>query len=255
MPRFSQNFLIDQTVLPTIIEAANLNSKDLVLEIGPGRGVLTKELCQKAQTVIAIEVDKILIPGLDLLAKKCTNLTVYNADFNSFNWQEIIGKRKFKIVANIPYHITGLIIRNIFNPKFNLPTKVVLMVQWEVAVKMTATENNQNMLSNLIRLYGEAKIIKRVSKNCFSPIPKVDSALIVIENIKKPDISQPEKFLKFIKIGFAARRKTLLNNLAAGLDIPKQDIVKTLNQCGIEPNQRAQTLSINDWKKLYYKLN
>ncbi len=254
MPKFSQNFLVNSAVLPSIIEAADLNTEDLVLEIGPGKGVLTTVLCSKAKEVVAIEIDPALIYRLQDMQSEYQNLTVYNEDFNSFNWQDVIASRPYKIVANIPYHITGLIIRNIFNHKFHLPSKVVLMVQFEVAKKMAPKNDNQTVLSNILRSFGDVSIVEKVDKNSFKPVPKVDSAIILIDNIKKPDIEQFEKFIGFIKIGFASRRKTMENNFSTGLDIPKSEISKILADTGIEPNSRAQSLSLEQWKELYSKL-
>ena len=255
MPKFSQNFLINQSVLPEIIQAADLNSNDLILEIGPGHGILTKQLCRVAHEIIAIEIDRELIPGLREIQAILPNLKIYNADFNEFNYQEIIGNRPYKIVANIPYHITGLIIRNIFNHKFYLPSRVVLMVQYEVAKKMFPKEQDQTVLSNILRAFGTVSIVAKVDKKSFKPVPKVDSAIVLIDQIKPPQIKNFDKFISLIKIGFSARRKTLCNNLAHGLDIPKPEIAKILSGLGIAPNSRAQTLSLAQWKKLYLKLN
>jgi len=250
--RFSQNFLIDETVLPKIIEAANLSSHDTVIEIGPGKGILTEKLCQTAGRVIGIEIDQTLMPGLLILQNKYPQLEVYNADFNTFNWSELVKGQSYKIVANIPYHITGMIIRQIFRPGIELPTQVVLMVQEAVAQKIIPKEKDHSVLSNLVRLFGQPRYVAKVDKTAFSPAPRVDSAIISIANIQTPKIDNFDKFFRLIKIGFASRRKTLLNNLSAGFKIDKKTTENILKQAGIEPQRRAQTLSPGEWERLYY---
>jgi 16S rRNA (adenine1518-N6/adenine1519-N6)-dimethyltransferase len=157
-------------------------------------------------------------------------------------------------VANIPYHVTGLIIRQIFRHNIHLPSEVVLMVQEEVARKITPREKDHSVLSNLIRSFGQPEYITRVSKNCFSPIPKVDSAIIAVRNITPPAVENFPEFLRLIKVGFSARRKTLQNNFSAGWLIDKSSVGEILQSVGIEPSRRAQTLSLEEWKKLYYTI-
>ena len=176
MPRFSQNFLVNKNLLPKIIQAADLSSQDIVVEIGPGRGVLTEKLCQTAKQVIAFEIDNRLLSTLSRLQQKYPNLQIINADFNKINWrQHLPSNCIYKIVANIPYHVTGLIFRNIFQVGQTLPQCAVLMIQYEVAKKIVPDEHNLSILSNLITSYGQPKIVCRVSKNSFRPIPQVDS--------------------------------------------------------------------------------
>lgn len=252
MVRFSQNFLVDKSLLPTIIKAADLSSKDIVVEIGPGRGILTEQLCQKAKEVIAFEIDDALIPDLEKLQQKYPNLKIINADFNDIDWRQYIKGEKYKIVANIPYHITGLIFRNIFQFGQSLPQSIVLMIQYEVAKKIIAAPDNQTKLSNLINAYGQPKLICKVDKSAFRPIPKVDSAILAVNNIKTPDTDNFEDYFRLIKIGFSSRRKTILNNLSSGYKLPKDQIKILLVKAEIDPTRRAQTLAQTEWKKLYY---
>jgi 16S rRNA (adenine1518-N6/adenine1519-N6)-dimethyltransferase len=246
--------LINHEVLPQIIEAASLNLADTVIEIGPGKGVLTEQLCQRAGRVIAIEIDEDLIPGLMILQKKYSNLEIHHADFNQFNWQELVKSTSYKIVANIPYHVTGLIFRTIFNPAIIMPSMAVLMIQYEVAKKIVPKKSNRTILSNLIESFGTPNIVAKVDKKSFRPVPKVDSAILAVYDIHKPSVDNFDQFFRLVKIGFAARRKTLVNNLSNGLQISKDKVVKILAECGIDADRRAQTLSIDEWKKLYYKL-
>ena len=254
MVRYSQNFLVNTKVLPQIIKAADLHNDDIVVEIGPGRGVMTELLCQKVKKVIAIEIDKILIDGLVSLSRQYSNLTVINADFCRYNWRQLLKNNQYKIVANIPYHVTGLILRTIFDGEQTLPITAVLMVQLEVAKKIIPRENNQSILSNLIKSFGSVKMVAKVDRQSFRPSPKVDSAIIAIENIKKPDVDNFDEYFRIIKICFAHRRKTLLNNLSAGLAINKQTAKEILWSADIDPTRRAQTVSIAEWKKLYLNI-
>jgi len=254
MPKYSQNFLVNQNVLPLILQAASLNDCDVVIEIGPGRGILTEQLCQTSCRVIAIEIDPDLLPGLRLLQAKYPNLEVYYADFNTFNWQKLIAGQSYQIVANIPYHVTGLIFRTIFNYRQTLPKKVVLMMQYEVAKKIVPPPNDCTILSNLIGSFGVPRLVAKVDKRSFRPVPKVDSAILAVDQIQMPAVDNFDQYFRLVKIGFAARRKTLANNLSVGLNISKTKASELLSASDIAPDRRAQTLSIDEWKKLYYIL-
>lgn len=255
MSYLSQNFLVDKSYLPLIMEAADLNDKDTVLEIGPGQGVLTEKLCQKSQKVIAVELDKKLIANLKNLQTNFPNLQIIEGDFNRLNWRQEVGDSPYKIVANIPYHITGLIFRTIFDYKQSLPTKVVLMIQWEVAKKILAKPDDQNKLSNLINCFGRPQLVCKVDKRAFRPVPKVDSAVIMIDEIKKPEVEDFDQFFQIIKLGFSSRRKTLLNNLSTGLKQPKNVIIELLQKINIDPTRRAQTLDLNEWKSIFSNIS
>ncbi|MFA4930339.1 MAG: 16S rRNA (adenine(1518)-N(6)/adenine(1519)-N(6))-dimethyltransferase RsmA [Patescibacteria group bacterium] len=251
MPKFSQNFLIDTRVLPKMIQAASLNKDDVVIEIGPGRGVLTKKLCAVAKQVIAIEIDATLAPKLQDIQNEYSNLKIIYGDFTTFNWRSLVVGNNFKILANIPYHISGLIIRTIFDTDQKLPTDVVLMMQYEVVKKIVTKPDDRTVLSNLIELFGQPKIVAKVDKKSFRPTPKVDSAVVAINNIKKPNVDDFDQFFRIIKIGFSQRRKTILNNLSHGLKIDKTTTRELLSQANIDPTRRAQTLSLEEWKRLY----
>ncbi|MBU0648407.1 ribosomal RNA small subunit methyltransferase A [Patescibacteria group bacterium] len=254
MPKYSQNFLKDTRPLPQILSAASLNVDDTVIEIGPGRGVLTKKLCQVAKRVIAIEIDEKLVSNLIKQYQTVSNIEIIHADFCRFNWRELVRDGQFKIVANIPYHISGLIVRTIFDSSQKLPTDVVLMMQYELAKKIVTKTTDRTVLSNLIELFGQPKIVSKVSKTCFRPVPKVDSAIIAINNIKKPDIENFDEFFPIIKIGFSQRRKTILNNLSHGLKLDKPKTREILQKANIDPIRRAQTLSLEEWKRLYLNM-
>ncbi|MEK7658323.1 MAG: 16S rRNA (adenine(1518)-N(6)/adenine(1519)-N(6))-dimethyltransferase RsmA [Patescibacteria group bacterium] len=255
-----QNFLIDKNVLQKIISAADLSKNDIVLEIGPGIGTLTQELAQKAKKVIAIEKDKKMCKILKETLKDFDNIEIINADILKIKELENYLKIKnYKIVANIPYYITSPLIRKFLeSPK--PPRDFVLMVQKEVAQRICTKPPDMSLLAVSVQFYAEPKIISYVSKNCFWPSPKVDSAIIKI----KPQINADKKqinadlFFKIVKAGFSQPRKQLGNNLLAlshsegskTLKLTKEQTAMWLVKNGIKPSQRAETLSIYDWKNL-----
>jgi len=231
-----QNFLIDENILNKIISSANLSAKDTVLEIGPGLGILTAELAKKAKKVIAVEKDKKMCEVLKDVLKEFKNTEIINADILKIN---PTGFPDYKIVANIPYYLTSPIIRKFLEAK-NRPDMIILMVQKEVAQRITAKPPHMNILSIAVQFYAEPKIIDYVPKNSFFPVPKVDSAIIKIIPKQIPEIDT-EKFFTLVKKGFSAKRKMLKNN------IPEINLKKT----GLIPGARAENLSIDNWTKIY----
>lgn len=239
--RLGQNFLIEENVLGKIIESAELSKNDIILEIGPGLGVLTIELAKRVKKVIAIEKDKRFCDILKENLKDYKNAEIINADilkiFNKFSISD------YKLVANLPYYITSPVIR-LFLEAEQKPEMMILMVQKEVAQRIIAKPPKMSILSIAVQFYAEAKIIDYISKNCFYPQPKVDSAIIKIVPKQIPKINT-EKFFALVRAGFSAKRKMLKNNL------PEIDF----DQIGLNPRVRAENLSINDWLKLFHSLN
>jgi 16S rRNA (adenine1518-N6/adenine1519-N6)-dimethyltransferase len=237
-----QNFLTDLNIIRKFVEIANLSKKDTVLEIGPGHGALTKELVLKAKRVIAIEKD-------ELLAKELKELNIANLeiiDGDALKTEELKGP--YKVVANIPYYLTSVLIRKLLTGK-NKPKEIVLMIQKEVAERICSKPPKMNILAVSVNYYATPKIITRVSRNCFWPKPKVDSAIIkIIPNKNKKE--NEDLFFKIVKSGFSSPRKQLLNNLSSGLHLEKGIISKWLLDNKISPLSRAETLSIDDWEKL-----
>jgi 16S rRNA (adenine1518-N6/adenine1519-N6)-dimethyltransferase len=231
-----QNFLIDENILNKIIDSADLSTKDTVLEIGPGLGILTAELARKAKRVIAVEKDKKMCEVLKDVLKEFKNTEIINADILK---TKPVGFTNYKIVANIPYYLTSPIIRKFLEAK-NRPDMIILMVQKEVAQRITAKPPHMNILSIAVQFYAEPKIIDYVLKNSFFPVPKVDSAIIKIIPKQIPEIDT-EKFFTLIKKGFSAKRKMLKNN------IPEANLKKA----GLNPGVRAENLSIDNWMKIY----
>jgi 16S rRNA (adenine1518-N6/adenine1519-N6)-dimethyltransferase len=251
-----QNFLVDENVLAKIVAAADLKSSDTVLEVGPGLGVLTWELVARAGKVLALEKDDLLAKLLVQNSKiKVQNdnakLKIINTDaleFDPESYQLTAGS--YKLVANIPYNITSLIIRK-FLEEQNKPQLMILMVQKEVAERITAKPGDMSLLSVSVQFYAEAEIVSLVKNTSFFPIPKVDSAILKISNFHPTVSFAVSDFFRVVRFGFVAKRKTLGNNLSAGMHITKEAAADIIKRAGLEAKIRAEALSVGDWVKLY----
>ncbi|MCK4891870.1 MAG: ribosomal RNA small subunit methyltransferase A [Candidatus Pacebacteria bacterium] len=246
-----QNFLIDEKVLKKIIICSDLNSDDVVFEIGPGLGILTKELSEKCRKVVSIEKD---VKISQMLKNKFENVEVINNDILQINIRELVQKYsengKFKLVSNIPYYITSPIIK-LFLENDVLPKIIVLLTQKEVAERICAKPGKLSMIALGVQTYGEPKIIDFVKNTSFYPCPKVDSAILKIIDIKR-DFSKEyyKNLFRIMKIGFSAKRKKLVNNLSSGLQLDKKQSEEILSYAEIDLKARAQELGLDDWKKL-----
>lgn len=240
-----QNFLADQNVLRKIVESADLKKNDHIIEIGPGLGVLTKELAKNSLKVDAIEKDSKLIQILESELSEFDNVKIINEDALKFNPPS----KKYKVVANIPYYITSPLISHFLNSK-NRPASMVLLIQKEVAEKITAKEGKLNVLALHVQVFGKPKIIAKVSKNAFNPPPKVESAILKIEIFEKPLAENPDKFFKVVHAGFSHKRKTILNSLSKGLKLDVEIIADALEQSKIDPKMRAEKITISKWNTL-----
>lgn len=252
-----QNFLVDQEALAKIVSAADLKSSDTVLEIGPGLGVLTQELSQRAGKVIAIEKDDKFTELLELRIKNDESwknvmiihgdaLKIHNSKFTTHN-------SSYKVVANIPYNITSLIIRKFLEEEYK-PKILVLLVQKEVAERIVASPGDMSLLAVSVQFYAQAEIVDIVKNTSFFPSPKVNSAIIkLVSKSASKQVSKTEEkdFFRIVKFGFAAKRKTLENNLAAGLHIPKPQASVIIKKAGFEEKIRAEDLSVQNWVTLY----
>jgi len=254
-----QNFLIDKPVLRRVVEAADLKPEETVIEIGPGLGVLTQELAKRVKNVIAVEKDPKMVGILKEALKEFKNVEIIQGDILKLN---PITLKPYKVVANLPYYITSPVIRK-FLESGNPPEEMVLMVQKEVAQRICATPPDMSLLAVSVQFYATPKIISFVSKKSFWPKPKVDSAIIKIIPINKFSWthSRPARpkgqtsafrilFFKIIKAGFSQPRKQILNNLSNGLKLNKDTVKSWLLKNNIQHEQRAETLSIEDWVKL-----
>jgi len=244
-----QNFLKNKNIAERIVEAADIKKSDVILEVGPGKGVLTNFLIQKSNHVIAVEKDKNLIDFLMDKFKDNRNLKIVHDDILKFKPQNFSLKhREYKIVANIPYYITSRFLRQFLESKYQ-PSLMVLMIQKEVAERIIARNKKESLLSVSVKVYGKPKIIIKVPAGNFTPKPKVDSAVIKIENISKDFFARnkinEKQFFQLLKQGFGHKRKMLKNNLGIKSEI--------LQKCKIPPLARAEELSLEDWKCLFLR--
>jgi 16S rRNA (adenine1518-N6/adenine1519-N6)-dimethyltransferase len=265
-----QNFLKNERIAEKIVAAANVNKNDIVLEVGPGRGILTDILIRKAHRVVAVEKDKELA---DFLMDKYSakggsasggkgqkKLSVINEDILRFNPDTLrgrgsdprrlrSGRRSYKIVANIPYYITSHFLRKFLESDYQ-SILMALMVQKEVAERIVARDGKESILSISVKSYGQPKIITKVPAGNFYPKPKVDSAIILIDKISKnffvKNRINEKKFFQMVKQGFGHKRKMLKNNLKISTE--------TLQKCKIPALSRAEELDLNNWKCLYKNL-
>jgi 16S rRNA (adenine1518-N6/adenine1519-N6)-dimethyltransferase len=253
-----QHFLVDETVLADILETAGLTVDDTVVEVGPGLGVLTAELCSRAGRVIAVELDDRLAAALKRTLSSSGNLTVLNNDILKISPEDILREAGmdasggYSVVANLPYYITSPVLRH-FLEAGSKPRKMVVMVQNEVAEEIAAGPGKMSLLSIGIQLYGRPEIAAYVPAASFYPPPEVDSAILKIVPYPEPPVIIPdeESFFSFVKAGFSASRKQLANSLSNGLGIPKDEVRDLLESVEIAPQRRAETLSIEEWARLW----
>jgi 16S rRNA (adenine1518-N6/adenine1519-N6)-dimethyltransferase len=254
--RLGQNFLIDKKVMRKIVEASEISKKDTVLEVGAGIGNLTLELAKRAKKVIAVEKDKRMVEILKENLRDFKNVEIIAGDIRE-TFLTIVQNitRDYKIVANIPYYLTSYLIRKFLETK-KRPKLMVLMVQKEVAERICAKSPKMNLLAVSVQFFAKPEIVSFVSKNCFWPKPKVDSAIVKISNLKtKTPKPKKDLFFKIVKAGFSHPRKQLINNLSEGLKMNKKIVRDWLLNCKIFPEKRAENLTIEDWKKLTSSAN
>lgn len=243
-----QHWLRDRDVLQAIADEACLTKDDTVLEIGPGLGTLTSELLRQAGSVTAVEFDEDLarkLPG----QFPGTNLTVVGSDILQFDLSTLpVG---YKVVANVPYYITSKIVERLMTAQ-NKPATVVLLVQKEVAERLAAAPGDMSILAVSAQVFAEVRMGLVVPAELFTPPPKVDSAVVVLETRPEPlvDTISEAQFFRLVKAGFSAKRKKLRSSLSGGLGIEKTKVEQLLGQAGISPDCRAEDLSIADWKQL-----
>ncbi|MBN2045770.1 MAG: ribosomal RNA small subunit methyltransferase A [Anaerolineales bacterium] len=246
-----QNFLDDPNSLHKIIQSADIQSEDTILEIGPGLGSLTALLAQKAKRVVAVELDRNLVGALEDILSPYPNVELVQGDILEVNLNDLFSEPGYIVAANIPYYITSALLRQLLEAQY-APKRVVLTVQNEVAERICAPAGKLSLLALSVQVYGEPSITHQIPARAFYPVPKVDSAVVRIEIYPQPKIppNQLEIFFTLIKAGFAQKRKTLQNALSAGMKWEKQPTADLLNVAGIDPMRRAQTLSLEEWGKL-----
>lgn len=255
-----QNFLLCEEVIYKIISASDIKKGEVILEVGPGFGFLTKELAARAGKVVGIEFDEKLYKASRERLKGFKNVELKNRDILKLAANDLktsLGK-DYKIVANLPYNITGNFLKKFLSMEFK-PNLMVLMLQKEVAERISALPGKMSLLSVSAQYYSRPEIILSVPKRCFYPVPEVDSAVVKF-NIKKEHLREDEKkFFQIARIGFSARRKMLKNNLyngfkGMGVNITGKDIEDILIKSDLKINARAQDLSVEDWKRLAMNL-
>lgn len=246
--QLGQHWLKDRAIISKIVDCADLTKQDTVLEIGPGLGTMTSELLKRANKVIAVEFDENLANNLPAQFPG-KNLEIFNQDILKFNFSNL--PKNYKVVANIPYYITNKIINTLLNTD-NKPSLIVLLVQKEVAERLASKLGKMSVLSISAQVYADVKLGGVVSASMFTPPPKVDSQVVILK-IKEDnffeEVSQKD-FFRIVKAGFSAKRKKLRSSLAGGLNLSKNEIETVLRSIDINPDRRAEDLSLEDWKNL-----
>ncbi len=243
-----QNWLRDRETLANIADCAEIIDTDTVLEIGPGLGTLTSELLKNAREVIAVEFDKELARKLPAQFPG-KNLKVISSDILKFDLSDL--PTDYKVVGNIPYYITNKIVQILLTAR-NKPTITVLLVQKEVAQRLAAKPGKMSILSVSAQIFAEVSLGDVVPAKLFSPVPKVDSQIVILKTRQHSLITDSKEadFFKVVKAGFSSKRKKLRSSLAGGLKLPKDEIEIILRKSGIDPNSRAEALSLEDWTRL-----
>ncbi|MDD6201664.1 MAG: 16S rRNA (adenine(1518)-N(6)/adenine(1519)-N(6))-dimethyltransferase RsmA [Lachnospiraceae bacterium] len=257
--KYGQNFLIDTRVLEKIIEESRITKEDCVLEIGPGIGTMTQYLAEHAKEVVAVEIDKALIPILEDTLSAYDNVTVINDDILKVDINQIVQEKNhgkaIKVVANLPYYITTPIIMGLFESHVPLKS-ITIMVQKEVADRMQVGPGSKDYgaLSLAVQYYAKPRIVANVPPNCFMPRPNVGSAVIRLERYEKPPVSvNDEKYMfALIRASFNQRRKTLVNGLlnAGNLNLTKEQILDALEQMELSPTVRGEALTLAQFAAL-----
>jgi 16S rRNA (adenine1518-N6/adenine1519-N6)-dimethyltransferase len=251
-----QNFLVDHSALRRIVETADIQPEDLVLEIGPGLGSLTRFLAARARRVVAVELDEALLPPLQEVLAPFENVEIVQGDILGKDPARLMADplgdaNGYQVAANIPYYITSAVIRHLLEARVR-PGRVTLTVQREVAGRICALPGDMSLLALSVQVYGLAKVAAVIPAGAFYPAPNVDSAVVRIDLYDVPIIPPPylDIFFRLAKAGFSQKRKTLRNALSGGLHRSPALVDELLQQAGIDPRRRAETLSLAEWGEL-----
>ena len=252
---FGQNFLIDRATLQRIIEAAEINAGEQVLELGAGTGVLTRELARHARRVVAVELERDMLSLLAETTRNFANVELIERNLLYVDPAAIFGAEAYKLVANLPYYITAPTFRH-FLESANPPRLLVVMVQYEVAQRIVATPGDLSLLGVSIQFYGKPDIVAHVPARAFYPAPKVDSAILRVDLKDEVPLAhkQRDSFFRLVQAGFSERRKQIHNSLARGLHRKDAEVQALLKAAGIDPGRRAETLSIEEWLQLWHQM-
>jgi len=243
-----QNFLHDQNTLEKLVELAELTPDATVVEIGAGTGNLTRLLVRQAARVIAVELDERLVSLLRAEFATEPRVELVHGDILEINLAERVGPVPYMVVANLPYYITSAILRHFLEhpPR---PQRLVLTVQREVAERLVATPGAMSLLAVSVQFYGQPRIVMHLSPAAFWPRPDVESAVVRIDVYAAPPVAVPDErlFFRVVRAGFGQKRKQLRNSLSAGLHLDKAQAEEVLGKAGVDPQRRAETLSLDEW--------
>lgn len=249
-----QNFLVDETVRDTIINAGHVSADDTIVEVGPGLGVLTEILACLARRVVAVEIDNKLASRLSDKLSRFSNLEIINADILQVDLRSVLGTETgcYKVIANIPYYITSPILRY-FTRMEARPSLMVIMMQDEVAADLTSKPGHMTFLAVSMQIFSRIEIVCKVPAASFYPVPKVNSAVVKFEMLDNPlvPLDDVDGFLELVRAGFSAPRKQLRNSLSLGLKLDPPETVNLLEKSCIDPQRRPGTLTIEEWWQLY----
>ncbi len=255
--RLGQHFLVDGKVLKQILSAAEISPQDVIVEVGPGLGIMTAELARRAGWVIAVELDDNLAALLKQTLASFKNVAIINKDILKIDPASLLAKPeipsgKYKVVANLPYYITSPVLRHFLEASVK-PERMIVMVQKEVARQIVAKPGERSVLTVAVQFYGKPSIVSYVPARAFYPAPEVDSAILRIDVYSQPPVpvTDEKSFFELVRAGFTAPRKQIANSLAQGSGLPKDEVRLLLAKSSIAPQRRAETLTLEEWAKLW----
>jgi 16S rRNA (adenine1518-N6/adenine1519-N6)-dimethyltransferase len=246
-----QNFLVEEAFLNRIVEIADIDPQGVVLEIGAGIGSLTRHLARAARRVVAVEIDTELFPLLKQILAPFTNINIRAGDILNLDPGSLVDADQYTVVANIPYYITSAVIRHLLEGHFK-PLRMVLTVQKEVAMRICAVPGDMSLLALSVQLYGRPRMAAQIPAGAFYPAPDIDSSVVRIDLFPQPVIPQDqiEIFFNLARAGFGQKRKQLRNSLARLFPAGSLGAIQALQTAGIDPQRRAETLSLEEWGRL-----
>lgn len=246
-----QNFMHDPNTIAKIVATAQIQPEETVLEIGPGTGELTAALARVARSVIAVELDDRLTQLLEDRFRHVPNVYFHFDDILRTNVPALVGGKPYCVVANVPYYITSNILRHVLEPAHR-PRRVVMTTQYEVAQRVTAKPGDLSLLAVSVQYYGKPTLVSKLNRAVFWPRPDVDSAILRIDPYphRIVDVSSDEAFFTVVRAGFSQKRKQLRNSLTAGLGLSTEQTDALIHAAGLDPQRRAETLTLDEWGAL-----